>query len=325
MSYSMSPGPRRTYSNGQVVVVVIVVLLVIVGSGLLLYSTINYQIAMTGARMATAQASRAAFDAASTAIIASDDATATAQAGLTSTAGANTTATADARASAIAAARATSAAQANATSTAQANATSTAQAYANRDPYPPNTGKLVLKDPLIDNSQGHGWAMYTHPSNNNCQFVGGAYESSNENISGYGYNACFAANTGFSNFTYQVQIMLVQGRCGGIAFRGNINANALYYLEICSDGSYRFRQCTNGFCNFDFAAGTSPAINAGSGQVNTLAVVANGNVLTAYINGMQIAPATSSAYSSGQIGLVTSGEAGTVSVAMFRNAEVWTM
>jgi eukaryotic-like serine/threonine-protein kinase len=218
-----------------------------------------------------------------------------------------------------------------AVATAVARATSFAQATAQaatiHNPYPPYTGNLVLNDPLKGNSQGNNWDVSSTQINNNCQFAGKAYQSTNDYVSNNlnSGNACFAENTNFDNFTFQVQITLVKGLCGGIVFRGDSKANNFDRFVICSNNWFDFRQCSNGYCDVVFANGPSPAINAKLGTTNTLAVVAIGNVITMYVNGKQVVSANDSGFSQGQIGLVTSGYGGSLTVAMFRNAQVWMM
>jgi Domain of Unknown Function (DUF1080) len=224
---------------------------------------------------------------------------------------------------------AASSASSQAIATAIARATSfaqaTAQAAAIPNPYPPNTGNLVLNDPLRDNSQGHNWQVAATQGNNACQFAGRAYQSANNNASTnlYSGTVCFAEQTDFSNFTFQVQITLVQGLCGGIVFRGDSNANNFDRFMMCSNAWYDFRQCSRGYCDVVFANGLSPVVNTSLGATNTLAVVANGAAITIYVNGKQVVSATDSGFSQGQIGLVTSGYNSTLTVATFRNAMVW--
>src|SRR6266851_1480053 len=116
---------------------------------------------------------------------------------------------------------------AQASATAAGFAQTTPQVNGDRNPYPPYTGNLALNDPLNDNSQGHNWDVHATPVNNNCQFAGRAYQSTSDyapkNL--YSGNTCFAENTAFSNFTFQVQAILLKGLCGGIAFRGDSKAN----------------------------------------------------------------------------------------------------
>lgn len=324
MSYSLYPDPRRrTYSNGQVALIAVVVLLVMLGSSLLVYTSVTNQITLAntiGTATAQADASRAAFDATGNAVVSSD--LATAQVMLTSQAQANMTATARAYVNA------TATANAQATARAQVYASATALAYANRDPYPPYTGKLVLSDPLNNNSQGHGWDMYAQPGNNSCQFVGGTYQSAAQFVdTGRTIaNDCIAENTNFNNFAFQADVTIVNGSCGGIVFRANSKTSNLYDFFTCTGSGY-WGLRTSAFGNFDanIINGHSPAIHPTTGQTNLLAVVAVGQTITLYANGQVLTTVTSGIFSSGQIGLEASGNAGDMNIATFRNVEVWTM
>lgn len=339
MSYSMYPGPRRrTYSNGQVVLISVVVLLVMLGSGLLVYSSVTTNIAATNnsaTATARANANLAALKATNNAVVSSD--VATAQVALTSQAQANMTATAQAyaHATATANAQASATAAARATSIAQAYASATAQAYADRDPYPPYTGNLVLSDPLSDNSQGHGWDVYSQSVNNNCLFSAGVYESTAQSSPGAYYdttNNCAAEKTNFTNFAFQADVTIVKGDCGGISFRGNSVTNSGYAFLICASntettpaGDWAVREWASGNYYGNIAEASSPAIHKNLGQTNVLAVVAVGSSLTFYANGQKLTTITNSAFTTGQIGLESSGELWTLDMVTFRNVEVWTM
>ena len=215
---------------------------------------------------------------------------------------------------------------ARATSVAQANASATAIASTMHNPYPPYTGDLAFYDPLTNNDQGHNWDVASTGTNNTCQFAANAYQSVNENTSKdlYTGNVCFAENTDFNDFTFQVQTILVQGLCGGVIFRGNSRTNNFDRFVICSNNWFDFRQCSNGFCDVVFANGPSPVINTKLGATNTLAIVASGTAITIYVNGKQIVSTIDSGFIEGQIGLVTSGYNSTRTVAIFRDLAVWT-
>lgn len=328
MAYMPPPPLTRRTPLARIFIFVGVVFLVIIGSVLLIYTTITNQIAAsntagTATVQAYAQRTHIAFDATGTA---DAQQTATAQANMTATAIANATATADAQASATAAARATA--------FAAAHATATAQAYANRDPYPPYTGMLTLYDPLYNNGRGLGWDIYSLPTNNNCQFTGGAYESTSQNQTGAYYdisNVCIAEKTNLSDFTLQASVTILKGGCGGIAFRGNSKANNMYDFVVCASnteitpaGDWALRVMGSGSYYGNLAAAYSPTIRTIYGHTNVLAVVAIGHSLTLYVNGQKMTTLTNSTFSAGQIGLVSSGTQGVLDVVMFQNVEVWT-
>jgi hypothetical protein len=215
---------------------------------------------------------------------------------------------------------------ARATTLARENASVTAIASTLHNPYAPYTGSIALYDPLTNNDLGHNWDVASSGANSACQFAGKAYQSSNANTAKdlYSGTVCFAENTDFSDFTFQVQTVLEQGMCGGVVFRGNSKTNNFDRFVICSNAWFDFRQCNSGYCDVVFANGLFSAINTEPGAINTLAVVASGAAITLYINGKQIITASDSGFSEGQIGLVTSGYNATRTVAAFHNVEVWT-
>src|SRR5947209_11121397 len=156
---------------------------------------------------------------------------------------------------------------AQATTLAQEEASATAVASTLHNPYPPYTGSVALYDPLTSNDLGHSWDVASSGANNACQFAGRTYMSSNANTAKnlYSGTVCFAEETDFSDFTFQVQTVLEQGLCGGIVFRGNSKTNNFDRFFICSNAWYDFRQCNDGYCDVVYANGLFLAINSKSG------------------------------------------------------------
>lgn len=222
--------------------------------------------------------------------------------------------------------RAIASAIAQATTLAREEASATAVASTLHNPYPPYAGSIALYDPLTNNDLGHNWDVAASGANNACQFAGKAYQSSNANTAKdlYSGTVCFAEETDFSDFTFQVQAVLMQGLCEGLVFRGNSKTNSFDRFVICSNAWFDFRQCNDGYCDVVFANGLFSAINTKPGATNTLGIVASGTAITLYVNGKQIVAASDTGFSDGQIGLVTSGYNSTRTVAAFRDVEVWT-
>jgi hypothetical protein len=334
MSYAMYGGPRPprrpVFSGGQIVLILGVIALVILGSGVLIYTSVTYNIAATNIRStATAQANatQLAIDATNNAIVSSD--VATAQVALT--AEAQATAIAQAYANATATARAI----ANATATAKVPATATPSPNLTRDPYPPFSGTLTLNDPLLNNSQGHGWDVYSMPVNNNCEFVNGGYEvtqqNQNNNSANDISNSCVAEKTSFANFTFQVNMTITKGGCGGLEFRADNQGIDGYGMLVCASSTaltpasyWSFRLLASGGYS-TLAQASSTAIHTAYGQTNVLAIVAIGSSLTFYANGQKMATVTDTKRTSGEIGVMVSGLPGVETDAIFHNAEVWTM
>ena len=72
------------------------------------------------------------------------------------------------------------------------------------------------------------------------------------------------------------------------------------------------------------SSGFSVAIATGTGQSNTLAVIANKSTLSLFANSTYIASMTDSALSSGQIGVVALDFTLPTDVE-FSNAQIWTL
>jgi len=230
---------------------------------------------------------------------------------------------------ALSAAQMTATAQANLTATANANLTATAQANltatasviaANPNPYA-SGGTLVMLDPLSDNTHGFAWAQGTG-ADGACTFTTGGYQVSSPKTQFYYY--CDSTSNTYSNFTFEVQVRIVKGDCGGMVFRADLNTGKLYLFEVCTDGSYNLYDYRNSSGDSSLLANaSSPAIKSGLNQANVLAVTAQGSTLTIYVNRQKITSVTNSAYSQGQVGLVADSNNNPTGV-VFSNARLWT-
>jgi len=231
---------------------------------------------------------------------------------------ANSTATVQAnQANTEATAQANATAQVYATATAQVYATATAVALQN-----PYGGTLAFSDSMSDNSGGHNWA-----ETSGCQFSGGAYHVTA--VANYG-NVCRGQNTNYSNFAMQARLSFVssgQHFSGlGFVFRSDGNYNE-YELTIFERGTYSLTVCkyTNpgADCSHALAQGACPNWHAGLNSPNTVAIVANGNDITLYVNGQRIVHTSDTTYTQGQIGFLSDGGDGTTDGAV-SNVKVWT-
>lgn len=218
----------------------------------------------------------------------------------------------------------TSTATSNATATPQANASATA-ARATRTAQAngvyPFSNQLLLNDPLSDNSKGYQWEQGSD-ENGSCAFKDGTYHIILEQQGRF--HACIARTSNFSNFTYEVQMMIIKGDCGGIIFRRS--GPSFYYFRVCQDGSYvfiRYASDTDTQKNLTLKNGPATAIRTGLNQTNLVAVVARGNKLDLYVNRQLIASISDNSYTQGQLGLVAK-EVQNPTEVVFSNARVWT-
>ena len=277
--------PQRPRSLMQTIIIAAIVLILIIGGLSSFFVIHNNQVAQQNA-----------------------NATATANANATGTAVAHDNATG----TAIANANATGTAIANATGTAIANANATATAIATSH-YPPFT-ILALNDPLTSNS-GSGWASVSQ-----CQFTSTGYQVS---IAQAGYNEeCFNGSTNFGDFAYQITMTIVQGDCGGLIFRAVNNQN-FYVYEVCQGGQYDSLLYVKNALAGSTKVASSSAIHTGLNQVNTLAVVVQGNTINLYANGQRIDFFTDSTFAHGEIGVLANDVSSPTTVD-YTNALVWT-
>ncbi len=200
----------------------------------------------------------------------------------------NGTATAQAQAMATATiqAQATATQQAlRATATAQAMATATAMANANAAAIQTATmGPPIYSDPFnnpADPRQSAGWNI----TDNACSFQPDGYHA----MATSNLTACYLSTPPFQDFTAKVDIEFASGYSGGLFFRANnLGTTSGYLFEIDNNGDYRLSSSadfsTSRTTLQDWAA--SSALNKGFHVKNTLAVIAQGNSLKLYANGI---------------------------------------
>jgi len=208
------------------------------------------------------------------------------------------------------------------TATAQAinaRVTATAQASVQAATYP-FSNTLLLNDPLVDNSKGVNW-----DSSESCSFSSNAYHAF-EKQPGF-YSPCVAESTNFTDFTFQVDMVIKQGgngAAGGLVFRATGTQSMYYRLSIDQQGDYELliNVDTTGTNARSLKQGTASQFTTGLGQTNVIAVVALGNQISFYVNRQPVITVDDSTYTHGQIGVVASYGSSSTEVD-YTNAEVW--
>ena len=213
-------------------------------------------------------------------------------------------------------ANATATANAQIRSQAAANMQATAKAVASTYPF---SNKLVLNDPLTDNSRGVSWSENSH-----CSFSGSAYHAIVDKA-GY-YYPCIATKTSFSNFTFEVQMTIKQGdnsTSGGLIFRASPN-DRQYLLFLDTQGNYDFEVSVDrtGTNSRIVKRGQVTGFTTGLYLVHTLGVVANGNQISLYVDQQSVMQLTDPTYTSGEIGILAYSAGSTADVA-YNNLKVW--
>lgn len=222
-------------------------------------------------------------------------------------------------------ARTTATAQAVVAATVRANATATASAigatataFASGNPYPPHDGMLALDDTLSNNSSS-GWVVYQE-DNGGCRFAGGAYQArmTQQQL----VKTCFADNTDFTDFVYEVDMKILAGDEGGLLFRASSQNATGYYFTIDRSGNYGLEIYKSANDVQLLTSGALPSFLPD--QPNLLAVIARGSQMSLYVNMQHIDDVRDSTYTRGQIG-VTADEASDSTEVVYSNAKVWTL
>ncbi len=288
------PVPARKGISPLVAGLLVTVAVLLFGSGgYLLYDTASHQAAMNNIANATGTAQ-----------------------GQTTTTAVQQTAAANKQATANVT---TATAQAYATATVQVGATATVVTK-NPDPYPPNSRKLVLLDPM---SQPYLWQNFSDTSfGGSCQFKQNSLHVIQTKSPSYYY--CTASTEDYANTTFEVQMTIIQGDCGGITFRVNTSTNQLYFYRVCADGAYDLYLYTSssGSSAHALLTSSSPAINKGVNQPNLLAVITNGSQIDLYANKQKINSISDPTYKQGLFGVVANSLTGVTEVA-YSNARLW--
>lgn len=236
-------------------------------------------------------------------------ATATAQALTQATAHAQATGTARIAQSTV---------QAAATGTAETQATAAAQQklYAQA-----TSGTPALSDSLSSQT-GHLWDE-SDTSSGSCKFTNGDYHSLMPTATFF--QPCYAENSNFSNFTFQVDMAIIHGDEGGILFRSDNVNNKFYLFQIDIHGNYTLYLYINshGSQAMRLLHGSTNFMK-GLNQLNEITLVAQGKQFSFYLNKHFLAETNDATYASGKIGVFAESITQATDVA-FTNAKVWTL
>ena len=215
---------------------------------------------------------------------------------------------------------------------AQINATATATIFAgNPNPYPnPGGGTLTIYDPLTSYNPTYGWDHIPGANGLNCMFSGGTYHVIESEVNS-DPNDFFACNPegpdgkgyNFANFAIEVQMSILKGDAGGILFRVTNGSNGpFYYFKIATNGAYQLQAWANN-------SSTPKVLSKGTLQnfnprnSNKIAVVADGNTISLYVNLQSVGnTVTDPSSRSGNIGLTSSASTQPADV-VFNNVRLW--
>ncbi len=195
---------------------------------------------------------------------------------------------------------------------------------ASASPYPPYAGQIVLNDSLHEQNNAMSWQEGINDVQARCLFKNGAYTAYIP-LTGR-FHACIAQLSDYKNFTYEVEMTIHSGEFAGIVFRSENSIDSHFYLfRVYTDGSYELFRFTDRTIEHAIALdqGTSPYFKQGSGQFNLIAVTAQDDLLTLYLNRKYVSSIRDSGYTHGQIGVLAGSLNHSPAEASFKNAKVW--
>jgi hypothetical protein len=199
-----------------------------------------------------------------------------------------------------------------------------------QNPYAQDMQTLQFNASLQDNTNPQvKWEESDttgNTSRNICGFQSGYYYAYDKDPNNNSYTSCLAQQTNFANFTYEVQMTIVEGQAGGVFFRSQDSQSSQfsYMFLIRSDGYCGLYVVLNTASGPDFkglVGGTITGFNRGLQQTNTIAIVARGSQIDIYVNQVGIARVNDSTYSQGGVGVI----GWTNSNVAFSNAKLWTV
>jgi len=181
--------------------------------------------------------------------------------------------------------------------------------------------KPDFSDPL--DTQENSWINYTSP-NFGCAFIGGAYHATA--ILNDTYSLCISPDTNYSNFAFQVRMILLRGDSGGLLFRMDSKHGSFYRFTIDRGGNYYLYFHASDNSVTLLTRGLSPTIyNAllqSPSQAVVTTVIAYTSHIYLFVNGQFLAQVNNDKIASGPIGLTALSTTQPTEVA-FTNAQLW--
>jgi type II secretory pathway pseudopilin PulG len=211
--------------------------------------------------------------------------------------------------------------------TANAVASSTAQAQATVQVYQniytqATRGTPVVNDPLSSPTFNPLWDITIgSTTNGDCAFTQGSYHSTIPTANYF--EPCYALNTNYSTFAFQVDLTITQGDFGGVLLRANTAHTKFYLFRVGVDGSFDLYNYSNnqGSQAALLLTGTTRVMK-GLNQSNEITVVAQKTTMYFYLNRQYLGNSNDNSYTSGEIGVFAESAKNPTDVA-FSNAKVW--
>jgi serine/threonine protein kinase len=192
------------------------------------------------------------------------------------------------------------------------------------NPYTSAMSSLRFTDPL---SQPSMWQSlpYDQLTDGFCLFQQGAYSAAANKTHVYTLCPVASQQPVTSDMTFEVQMQILHGDCGGVLFRGDYQQGDFYYFDVCYDGLHYLAVYKQFALLRPIQLQTTklPALVTDSHSTVKIGIVAQGSSLTFYLNGQRVDQATDATYSQGQIALFCFAINNPTEV-IFSKARLWT-
>lgn len=198
--------------------------------------------------------------------------------------------------------------------------TATAQAVANEKNHEATATAVTSSPPQLNDP-------LSGPDSNNwpndgvsCSFTNGSYHAAANHSNTL--QPCISSSLQYGDAAYQVDVTLNSGDDAGLLFRTSADGNQFYDFEITSQGQFYFRYRANNKYTSLIPNTASSAIQ-GTGNKNTLLVIAQSNHFQFFINGTFVGEASDGTFSSGQVGVAAGTLAASSADAGFANLKIY--
>src|SRR5258707_353114 len=194
------------------------------------------------------------------------------------------------------------------------------------NPYTNAMPNLLFTDPLSKSAMWQS-LQYDQLTDGFCLFQQGAYHASSNKT--HVYTLCPAASQqpSTTDMTFEMQMQILHGDCGGLLFRGDFTQGYFYYFDVFFDGQHYFATYKNfallQAIQLPHQATVLPTLKADSQATITVGVVAQGSTLTFFLNGQQVDQITDTTYTGGQIALLCFAINHPTEI-VFSKARLWT-
>jgi hypothetical protein len=165
---------------------------------------------------------------------------------------------------------------------------------------------------------------------NGCSYRQGALHASSGLTNGEAGGICTIFSSSYTNIAFQVQVILDQGSlvAGGMVFRNDFTTGQGYMFDITNQGEvFLMLATTNSAGSVSttmlYDSQHNAFVHSQLYQANLLTVIAEGNLLSLYVNQHLITHVTNATSPSGSVGVMCLSGDGAPSDAAFHSAQLW--